>query len=92
MACQYLIVAPSRRHRVKLTFLYVDVQGSECYLDNVAAYDGRNAFPNKKLTQFCNGKDGDTVVTSTEPQMVVTFIGNTPKKYRGFHAAVQFLL
>lgn len=91
MACQYRIVAPGITHRVRLTFLYVDVQDSECYLDNVAAYDGRNAFAFKKLTQFCIGRGGETVVTSTESQMSVIFFGNTPKKYRGFHAAVQFL-
>ncbi|XP_065890335.1 uncharacterized protein [Dysidea avara] len=91
MACQYRIVAPSRKQRVKLTFLYVDVHDSECYLDNVSVYSGRQATIDKRLTQFCNGSHGNTVVTSTGSRMVVVFFGNTPKKYRGFHASVQFL-
>ena len=55
MACQYRIVAPSRKQQVKLTFLYADVHDSECYLDNVSVYSGRQATFDKKLTQFCNG-------------------------------------
>jgi len=92
MVCQYRIVAPSKMHRVKLTFLYMDVQDSECHLDSVAVYNARRINPDKKITQFCNGTHGDTVLTSTGSFMTVVFIGNTPIKYRGFHASVQFVL
>jgi len=91
MVCQYRIVAPSRRHQVKLSFLYVDVQDSNCHLESVAVYSGTRTTSEKKLTHFCGGSHGDTVVTSTGSRMTVIFFGNTPNKYRGFHASVQFL-
>ena len=90
MLCQYRIVAPSRRQKVKLTFLYVDVQDSDCHMDSVAVYSGRQTTPEKKLTQFCGGSRGESVITSTGPRMTVIFTGNTPQRYRGFHASVQF--
>ena len=91
IVCQYRIVAPSRHHQIKLTFLYMDIQSSKCYLDYVAVYNGTQINPGNQLRLFCNNNDGDPVVTSTEPLMIVVFAGNTPKKYRGFHASVQFL-
>ena len=91
VVCQYHIMTPSRNQKVKLTFLYVDVQDSDCHMDSVAVYSGRQTTPEKKLTQFCGGSHGESVITSTGPRMTVIFTGNTPKRYRGFHASVQFI-
>jgi len=91
MLCKYQIVAPSRNQKVKLTFLYMDIQHSDCHTDSVAVYSGRQTTPEEKLMQFCGGSHGESVITSKEPQMTIIFTGNTPKRYRGFHASVQFI-
>lgn len=90
-ACKYHIASPIRRSRVKLTFLYVDVHNSKCSLDHVSVYDGKRTVSRKRITQFCNGNQGDIVVTSKGRHMTVVFSGNTLNTYRGFHAAVEFI-
>jgi len=90
IVCKYHIIVPEKR-RVQLTFLYVDLQDSDCSSDSVIVYKGRRAVLKNQLTQFCNGTHGDVVTTSRRSQITVMFTGSTPNKYQGFHALVQFL-
>jgi len=90
VVCKYRIIVPEK-HKLQLTFLYVDFQDSDCSSDSVTVYKGRKAVLRNQLTQFCNGTHGDIVTTSTKSRITVMFKGSTPNKYQGFHASVQFL-
>jgi len=79
VVCQYHIMTPSRNQKVKLTFLYVDVQDSDCHMDSVAVYSGRQTIPEEKLIKFCGGSQGESVITSKEPQMTIIFTGTHQK-------------
>lgn len=91
MDCTYSIVAPLKRYKVKLTFLFLDIQAADCHMDRIEIYSGRILTPKRKLTDICNGTY-ETEVTSKGRHMRVKYIGNTLHKYRGFHALVSFVL
>ena len=84
--CVYYLL--SRRQRVKLTFLYLDIVNADCSKDKIEIYDGFSArTPTKTI---CNG---NKVVefTSTGNNVKMIYTGRSSDKYRGFHALVTFI-
>lgn len=89
MNCTYSLVAP-RHYKVKLTFLYLDIQDADCSTDRIELYNGRQLIPNKKFADICNGTH-TTELISRGRHMIMKFIGNTLHTYRGFHVSLLFI-
>ena len=90
MNCTFSLNAPLRGYKVKLTFLYLDIQGADCSKDRIEVYNGKSLTPNKKLADICNGTL-TTEFISRGRYMRMKYIGNTLHKYRGFHASLLFV-
>ena len=86
MDCVYYLL--SRRQRVKLTFLYLDIVNADCSQDKIEIYDGFAA--RSPAITVCNG---NKVVefTSKGKNVKMIYIGRSSDKYRGFHALVTFI-
>ena len=84
--CVYYLL--SRRQRVKLTFLYLDIVNADCSQDRIEIYDGFIA--RAPSITIC---DGNKVVEfiSKEVDVRMLYTGRSVGKYRGFHALVTFL-
>ena len=88
--CTYSLVAPQDKgSRTKITFLYLDIQDADCSMDRIEVYNGRNLTPDNKMASICSGTYA-TEYISGSGDMAVRYIGNTLRKYRGFHASVTF--
>ena len=87
--CTYSLTA-LRGYKVKLTFLYLDIQGANCSRDRIELYDGRSLTPNKKIADICNGTH-TTEFISRGRHMRMKYVGNSLHKYRGFHASLLFV-
>lgn len=87
--CTYSLIAP-RKNRVKLTFLYLDIQGADCSTDRIEVYSGAKIKPKRKIGDICNGTYA-TEFTSRGRYMKMRYIGTTLHKYQGFHASVVFV-
>ena len=79
-------------YKVKITFIYLDIQDAECSTEKIEIYDGKKLTPQKKMTEICNGSTIDTEFISSGRHMRIRYIGNTLNTYRGFHASVKFIL
>lgn len=90
MHCTYSLIAPKGDYKVKLTFLYLDIQAADCSMDRIEVYNGKKLTPNKKLADVCNGTH-TTEFISKGRHMRMKYIGTTLHKYRGFHASVLFV-
>lgn len=86
--CAYYFFTPSRRNRVKLTFLYLDIMAADCGTDRIDIYDGLSLWSLSK--QICNGNKVVEFI-STQRNIKMIYTGNSVGKYRGFHAKVTFL-
>ena len=86
--CVYYFVPPRNKHRVKLTFLYLDIVSADCSTDKIEIFDGfTKSVPRREI---CNG---NTMVefTSSNENVGMTYTGKSVGKYRGFLAVVTFL-
>ena len=84
--CVYYLL--SRRKRVKLTFLYLDIVNADCSEDKIEIYDGFSArIP---TITVCNGNKG-VEFTSTGKNVKMIYTGRSSNKYRGFHASMTFI-
>ena len=92
MDCVYSLIAPMTGYKVKITFLYLDIQDAECRTDKVEIYDGKKLTLQNKMTEVCNGSANETEFISSGRQMRIRYIGNTLNTYQGFHASVKFIL
>lgn len=90
--CVYSLVGPSRHHKVKVTFLYLDMQDAECSTDRIEVYDGKRVNPNNQIAQICNGGSHEIEFASTGRQMRIRYVGKSLNTYQGFHASVEFIL
>ena len=90
--CVYSLIAPRRYYKVKVTFLYLDIQDANCSTDRIEVYTGRYLSPNNKLADICNGGSTEIEFSSSGRHMRIRYIGNTLNRYRGFHASVKFVL
>lgn len=88
--CTYSLIAPLKNYKVKLTFLYLDIQGADCSMDRIEVYTGKKLTPNKKLADICNGTHAAEFI-SRRRHMRMRYIGTTLHKYQGFHASVIFV-
>ena len=88
--CIYSLNAPRNGYKVKLTFLYLDIQGANCSMDKIEVYRGRKLTPKKKIGDICNGTHA-TEFISRGRYMRMRYIGTTLHKYQGFHASVVFV-
>jgi len=88
--CTYTLVAPpNNRRETKITFMYLDIQDANCNMDRIEVYKGTNHNPDNKMADICSGSYTTEFVSRGE-DMTVRYIGNTIRKYRGFHASVTF--
>ena len=55
LRCTYSLIAPSKDYKVKLTFLYLDIQNADCSMDRIEVYNGKNITSAEKLANICNG-------------------------------------
>ena len=92
MDCVYSLIAPMTGYKVKITFLYLDMQDAECSTEKIEIYDGKKLIPQKKMTEICNGSANETEFISSGQHMRIRYIGNTLNTYQGFHASVKFIL
>ena len=84
--CAYYLL--SRRQRVKLTFLYLDIANADCSQDKIEIYDG--FITSIPTVIICNGnKVTEFISKGKNVRMIYT--GNSNGKYRGFHALMTFL-
>jgi len=90
LRCTYSLIAPSKDYKVKLTFLYLDIQNADCSMDRIEVYNGKKITSAKKLANICNGTY-TTEFISQGKQMKMRYIGNTLNEYRGFHASLSFI-
>ena len=90
LRCTYSLIAPSKDYKVKLTFLFLDIQSADCSMDRIEVYNGKNIIPTKKLAKICNGSN-TTEFISQGRQMKMRYIGKTFNEYRGFHASLSFI-
>ena len=90
MECMYSLRAPLKGYKVKLTFLYLDIQSANCSQDRIELYNGRSLTPKKKLADICNGTHA-TEFISRGRQMRMKYVGKSLHKYRGFHASLLFV-
>ena len=88
--CTYSLVAPQKDgNKIKVSFLYLDIQDADCSMDRIEVYNGTNPAPNNKMADICGGYY-ETEYYSGQQNITVRYIGNTRRKYRGFHASVTF--
>ena len=92
ISCVYSLNGPKKNYKVKVTFLYLDIQDADCSTDRIEVYDGKNFARNNKLADICNGGSQETEFISSGRQMRIRYIGNTLNTYQGFHASVKFVL
>ena len=78
-------------YKVKVTFLYLDIQDVDCSTDRIEVYDGKKLAPQNKMAEICSGGSGENEFTSSGRHMRIRYIGNTLNIYQGFHASVEFL-
>ena len=90
--CVYSLIAPMIGYKVKVTFLYLDIQEANCSLDRVEVYNGKRLARYNKVTEICNGDTRRSEFTSSGRHMRIRYIGNTLNAYQGFHASVKFHL
>ena len=88
----YSLKAGPKNYKVKITFLYLDIQDADCSTDKIEVYDGKYLAQNKKLAEICNGGSQEIEFMSSGRQMRIRYIGNTLNTYQGFHASVKFVL
>lgn len=88
--CTYSLKSPRKGYKVKLTFLYLDIQSANCSMDRIEVYNGSKLTPNKKIGDVCDGTYA-TEFISRGRYMRMRYIGNTLHKYRGFLASVVFV-
>ena len=84
--CVYYFL--SRRQRVKLTFLYLDIVNADCSQDRIEIYDGFTA--RVPTIMICNGNKVVEFI-SKEKNVTMTYTGKSSDKYRGFYALVKFI-
>ena len=89
--CVYSLIAPRKDQKVKVTFLYLDIQDAVCSTDRVEVYDGRRLIANKKMAEICSGGTRESEFTSTGRHMRIRYIGKSLNAYQGFHASVKFV-
>ena len=75
------------RNKVKLTFLYLDIQSADCSTDRIEIYNG--ILLNKPDILICNGEVTVEFISSNYI-VIVKYIGKSVGKYRGFHALVTY--
>ena len=44
-----------KNYKVKITFLYLDIQDTDCSTDKIEVYNGKYLAQNYKLADICNG-------------------------------------
>ena len=84
--CVYYLL--SRRQKVKLTFLYLDIINADCSQDRIEIYDGFTAS-GPSLT-ICNGNEVVEFISKGRNVKMI-YLGTSVGKYRGFHALMTFL-
>ena len=84
VSCVYYFLP---RNRVKLTFLYLDIQSADCSKDRIEIYNGIQ-FNNPDI-MICNGSVTVEFVSSSYI-VVVRYIGTSLGRYRGFHALARY--
>ena len=89
--CVYSLIGPMIGYKVKVTFLYLDIQDSDCSTDRIEVYGGKKLAPQNKMAEICNDGSGESEITSSGRHMRIRYIGNTPNEYQCFHVSVQFL-
>ena len=88
--CTYSLVAPQNmENRIKITFLYLDIQDADCSMDRIEIYNGTDVTPSNKMAEICSGIY-ETEYYSGRQDMTMRYIGNTLRRYRGFYASVTF--
>ena len=92
MDCMYSLIAPMIGYKVKITFLYLDIQDAECSTEKIEIYDGKKLTPHNKMIEICNSSTNETEFISSGRNMRIRYIGNTLNTYQGFHASVKFIL
>ena len=85
--CLYYFFSSSRRQKIKITFLYLDILAANCSTDRIEIYDGYNPTSSKTI---CNGNKIVEFISSKEI-VRMKYIGKSVGKYRGFHAVGTFL-
>ena len=84
--CIYYLL--SRKQRVKLTFLYLDIANADCSRDRIEICDG---FTTRVPTiTICNGNKVAEFI-SKEANVKMTYTGKSFGIYRGFHAVVTYM-
>ena len=51
MDCVYSLIAPMIGYKVKITFLYLDIQQANCSMDRLEVYDGKKLARYNKVTR-----------------------------------------
>ena len=92
MNCVYSLIAPMIGYKVKVTFLYLDIQDANCSTDRMEVYDGKKLARYNKVAEICSGGTYRIEFISSGRHMRIRYIGNTLNAYLGFHASVKFLL
>ena len=65
MDCMYSLIAPMIGYKVKITFLYLDIQDAECSTEKIEIYDGKKLTPHNKMTEICNSSTNETEFISS---------------------------
>ena len=90
--CVFSLSGPTKNHKIKVIFLYLDIQDADCSRDRIEVYDGRDVIPRYKVADICNGGIRNTEFVSSRRNMRIRYIGSTVNTYQGFHASVKFVL
>ena len=50
--CVYSLIGPMIGYKVKVTFLYLDIQDGDCSADRIEVYDGNKLTPHSKMAEI----------------------------------------